>query len=58
METKKVKLSISNIFKTILVTGAVRKQILKYQPLNHAKSEEEAMKNRWKHVMKQLKANH
>ena len=53
-----MKVSISNIFETILVTGAVRKQVLKYQPLDHAKSEEEAMKKRWEHVLNQLKANH
>ena len=58
MGTKKVKQNHSNIFVTILVTGTVRQQIFKYQPLIHAKSEEEAMKKRWEHVMKQLQANH
>ena len=58
METKKVKLSISNIFETILATGTARKQILKYQAAVHAESEAEAMRKRWGHVMNQLKANH
>ena len=53
-----MRLSISNIFETILVTGTAQEQVFKYQAAVHAKSEAEAMRKRWEHVMKQLKANH
>ena len=53
-----MKLNISNIFETILATGTARNQIFTYQALIHAKNENEAMKKRWQHVMKQLEADH
>ena len=53
-----MKLSSSNIFETILATGTAQKQIFTYQALIHAKNENEAMKKRWQHVMKQLIADH
>ena len=53
-----MKLNISNMFETILATGTARKQMFKYQAAIHAKSEPEAMRQRWGHVMNQLKATH
>ena len=54
METKRVKQNIASIFGVILFTDTVSEQVFKSQPILHAKSEEEAMRKRWKHVMNQI----
>ena len=54
METKRVKQNIASIFGVILFTDTVSEQVFKYQPILHAKSEEEVMRKRWKHGMNQI----
>ena len=54
MENKKVKLNISSLFGAIVFMDTVSTQIFKYQPVVHAKSEQEAMRKRWKHMMDEL----
>ena len=54
MENKKVKLNISSLFGAIVFMDTVSTQIFKYQPVVHAKSEDEAMRKRWKHVMDEI----
>ena len=54
MEAKKMKQNVSSIFGAILLTNTGCSQIFKYQPIIHAKSEEEAVRKRWKHVMDQI----
>ena len=54
MENKKIKQNISSLFGAIVLMDTVSTQIFKYQPLIHAKSEQEAMRKRWKHVMDEL----
>ena len=54
MENKKVKQTIASIFGVVLFTDTVCEQVFKYQPTVHAKSEEEAIKKRWKHVMDEI----
>ena len=54
MVAKRVKQGIASIFGVVLLTDTVCEQVFKYQPTLHAKSEEEAMRKRWKHVMDQI----
>ena len=54
MDAKRIKENVSSIFGAILFTDTVSKEIFKYQPIVHAKSEEEAVRKRYKHVMDRI----
>ena len=58
MENKKIRQNMTGLFEVTLKTGTVGQQVFKYQASIYAKSEAEAMRKRWEHVLNQLQADH